>query len=172
MALKNSSKDLADAITSVLTAAQGPESCKITIEQVDDNGNKSTKTFALGGGDGTVSFSTLMNPKLYTSGVRGNNVTGVEALASIIADKVIVHIMENFELAATQRYDMLEQDFNTFIQILATAMIPLSATPMDGPAVAAAILAAANVVGGAGRTGKTAGLKAKEKVQTMGGELL
>ena len=172
MALKRSSGDLADAITSVLTAANGPESCKITIEEVDEDGNKSTKTYALGGGEGTVSFSTLLDPKLNTQGLSGSNVTGVEALASIIADKVIVHICENFELAATKRYDTLENDFNTFLTTLTPAVAALQAVPFSGPAVAAAIFAASMSVGGPARSAKTAVLKGTETAQTLGGEVL
>jgi len=172
MALKNSGSDLADAITSVLTAAQGPEKCAITIEEVDEDGNKSTKTYALGGGDGTISFSTLLNPKLYSTGVNDNDVTGVEALASIIADKVIVHLMENFELAATKRYDQLETDFNTFLTVATPIMLALASVPMSGNAVAGGLAAAMTSVGGPARGAKTAIMKSTEKIQTMGGELL
>ncbi len=172
MALRKSSGDLADAITSVLKAANGPESCKITVEEVDDNGNKSTKTFALGGGDGTISFSTLPDPKLNTLGVSGNNVTGVEALASVIADKVLTHILENFELAAGPRYDALETDFNTFLTILTPVVAGLQVTPFSGPGVAAALFGASMAVGGPAREAKTATFKAQEKSITKGGELL
>ena len=172
MALKNSSGDLAEAITAVLTAANGPESCKITIEEVDEDGNKSTKTYALAGEQGSISFSTLVDPKLNSTGLNGNDVTGVEALASIIADKVLVHILENFELASAPRLDLLEDDFNKFLSILMPAMTALMAVPMSGPAVAGGVNAAALAVGGPGRTGVTAGLRAAEKAQTLGGELL
>jgi len=172
MALKDSGSDLADAITAVLTAAQGPEKCSISIEEVDEDGNKSTKTYALGGGEGTISFSTLMSPKLYSTGASDSDVTGVEALAAIIADKVIVHIMENFELASGPRLDKLEDDFNMMVQLLGTTLIPLSATPMSGPGVAAAVMAAAMSVGGPARTATTMLQRTTEKLQTMGGELL
>jgi len=172
MALKDTGGDLADAITAVLTAAQGPEKCSISIDEVDEDGNMSTKTYALGGGEGTIDFSTLMSPLLYSTGVSDSGVTGVEALASVIADKVIVHIMENFELAAAPRYDQLETDFNMLVQLLGTTLIPLSATPMSGPGVAAAVMAAAMSVGGPARAGITGALKGAEMAQTMGGELL
>jgi hypothetical protein len=169
MALIGTQQDLADAIGAAITAKAGGNKISMSIVESDGAGGTVNKTYALGGGEGVCSAQTLPNP-LTGAGISVSNVTGVEALAAVIADKVLDHIIENFELAAQARMDQLEMDYNNFLANLQIAAAAGLAVPFTA-GLAAGMQAAIIAGQGPARAGITAGLKAKEKAKAKGGEL-
>lgn len=169
MALIGSEKKLVDDIIKALQSKVGPNKMSSKMDEADDNGNIKSKTSAISSGKGTVSVSTLKNPKTG-AGISVNNTTGAEAMAALIADRVINHILTNFELASKKRYDQLEMDYNNLLanlQIAAAAALPNPMTAAVGAGLQAAVIAG----GGPARAAITTTLKMTEKAKARGGEL-
>lgn len=170
MALIGTQKDLAKKIAGVLSNKSGADQAALKVAEVDILGTVKDKTYALSSGKGQVSCKTKKNPKTG-AGIDGSDITGAEAMAMIIADKIIDHILENFELAALPRLDKLEDDYNNLLVGLTTTAIAGAANPMTAP-LAAALITAIGTCGGAARAGTTASKRSKEKAKAKGGELL
>ena len=170
MALIGTQKDLAEKIAGVLSKKSGADQAALKVQEVDFLGTVKDKTYALSSGKGQVSCKTKKNPKTG-AGVNGSDITGAEAMAMIIADKIIDHILENFELAALPRLDKLEDDYNNLLIGLTTAGGAGIANPLTAP-LGVALTAAVLTAGTPGRASVTALKRVKEKVKTKGGELL
>ena len=169
MALQGTQQDLVDAIVGVLSSKQGMEYCSTAMDVPDADGNISEVKTALAGQPGGIDFATAPNLLTTGTGVRGSATNGAEALATIIAEKTLNHIIENFELAAQARLDTLENDFNLFLTTLQIVAPTLTVNMFGaGAAQTAALTAAVMAGGGPARAAKTAALKAKELAMSFG----
>jgi len=170
MALIGTQKKLADDITKILKNKAGVNQCSMKMTEADSSGNTKEKSYAMAGGEGTCTSKTMKDIKTG-GGINMSNVTGAEAMAAVIADQVISHILKNFELAALPRLDKLEDDYNNLLIGLTVAGTAGAAVPTTS-GVGAALLAAAIQGGTTTRATKTISLRGKEKAKTKGGQLL
>lgn len=168
MALIGTEKKLADAITKALQNKAGADKATLKVKEASGD-STSDKTYPLSSGEQKpISYSTKPNPKTG-AGVNGSG-TGADAIAAIIADKIIDHILTNFELAAEKRWNKLETDYNMFLQTLMVGASAAVANPFDA-AISAGIIAAVLAGGGPAREAITSATKAQEKAKARGGKL-
>jgi hypothetical protein len=170
MPLQGTSNDLADSIMEILSNNSGPNHAKISVDQSDSEGNPFKSNVALAGNTDIVSYRTLPNPLGYSEGVSGRG-SGVEAMASVISDKVLEHIITNFELASQARLDTLEDDYNKFLAGMIAVSSGLSIFPLTAGA-GAALIAATMSGGTPARTAITTALRVAEKGRSKGSEIL
>jgi hypothetical protein len=159
MALQGTQQELVDNILKAY----------LTMEVPDENGNLREVKYPLVG-EANISYSTKPNVNTGSSGVSGTDTTLAEALAAIVSEKTINHIIEKYEAAWQQRFEALETDFNSLLAGLlpvAVAMQPLGMPPGLGAVSGNALLAAVNSVKGPGRVASSELLKAQEKLQSF-----